>query len=280
MRPEWLKKRVNLNEMVYVKDLLRKLSLHTVCEEANCPNISECFSRKIATFLILGHICTRNCKFCNIRKGRPEPVDENESIRVAEAVEKLGLSFVVITSVTRDDLEDGGAGIFSATVREIRKIKGGIRIELLIPDFKGDKEALEKVVNSHPEIISHNVETVPSLYPEVRSKSDYKLSLKVLENVKKMERGIYTKSGIMVGLGEKDKEVIDVMRDLREVGCDFLSIGQYLQPSKNHYPVREYIEPEKFEFYKEEALKLGFKHVKSGVYVRSSYLAEDYILNC
>ncbi len=279
MKPDYLKKRINLEDTSYVKNILRDLSLHTVCEEAFCPNISECFSKKVATFLILGKICTRNCKFCDIEKGRPEELDKDEPEKVLEAVKKLRLSFVVITSVTRDDIEDGGSEIFKMCVLKIKNFDKNIKIETLIPDFKGNIKALEKVVSVSPEIISHNIETVPSLYSEIRSKANYQISLSVLKNAKELNNKIYTKSGIMLGLGEKENEVIKVMEDLHEVRCDFLSIGQYLSPSKNHYPVKEYISPEKFEYYKEKAMNSGFKYVKSGPFVRSSYLAEEYLLS-
>lgn len=274
-KPEWLKvKTQNTQELAAVESILKKLSLNTVCEEANCPNRMECFSRKTATFMILGSVCTRNCTFCNVHKEVPKPVDSEEPKNVAQAVKELKLKHVVITSVTRDDLPDGGAGHFAEVIKEVRGLNKSVIIEVLIPDFKGDYNALKKVVDSKPEIINHNVETVPRLYPEVRPMAVYKRSLELLKNVKAMDRDIYTKSGIMLGLGEEEEEVVKVFEDLREVGCDFLTIGQYLAPSKKHHPVVEYIHPDRFEEYKKISLDMGFKYVASGPLVRSSYQAE------
>lgn len=279
-KPEWLRIRVKSDQKTdEVFDLLNKLLLHTVCEEANCPNLFECFGKKVATFLIMGNICTRNCTFCNVQKGKPLPLDEKEPFKVAQAVKDLNLRYVVVTSVTRDDIEDGGAEHFAKVVQEIRNSVDDIKIELLIPDFKGDIISLEKVTNSKPDVISHNVETVPRLYQAVRPMADYERSLKVLKDIKWMDKRIFTKSGLMVGLGEKKDEVKRVLVDLREVGCDFVTIGQYLSPSKHHHPVVEYIHPEVFEEYKQFALSIGFKYVASAPFVRSSYMAEEALNN-
>ena len=275
-KPEWLRVKFHGEKSrTEVEELMRKLNLHTVCEEANCPNLGECFSRKTATFMILGRNCTRNCTFCNVQKDLPQPVDPEEPVRVAQAVKELDLRHVVITSVTRDDLPDGGAGCFADVIKEIRKSSGEVVIEVLIPDFKGDAGALEKVVRARPEIINHNIETIPRLYPEVRPMADYGRSLKLLENVKHMDAGMLTKSGIMVGLGEKEEEVLEVFMDLRKADCDLLTIGQYLAPSRKHHPVIEYVHPDTFEKYRAYALKAGFRYVASAPLVRSSYLAEQ-----
>lgn len=278
-KPDWLKIKIHAgSSREEVFQILDRLTLHTVCEEANCPNLGECFSRKTATFMILGKFCTRNCTFCNVQKNKPTPVDPDEPVHIAQAVKELNLRHVVITSVTRDDLPDGGAGHFAGVIREIRRLDVNVAVEVLIPDFLGDKNALEMVVEARPKIINHNVETVPRLYPEVRPMAIYKRSLELLANVKELDGGMLTKSGIMVGLGEKEDEVIDLFRDLRGVGCDLLTVGQYLAPSKSHHPVVEYVHPDIFEKYKEKALKMGFKHVASAPLVRSSYLAGKALL--
>lgn len=280
-RPKWLNKKVNLGEAAKLKELLADLRLSSVCQSALCPNISECFSEGRITFLVLGDVCTRNCRFCGIAKGRPLPVDWEEPKRVAEAVrrikEKFGLRHIVITSVTRDDLEDGGAEIFRQVIKEIRSKVKEVKIEVLIPDFKGRRQSLETVISARPDIIGHNLETVRRLYPKVRAQADYHRSLEVLKAIKSTASGIYTKSGIMLGLGETEQELIDAFRNLRSVGCDFLSLGQYLQPSSRHFPVQEYIPLDKFQEFKKQALNLGFLYVASGPYVRSSYLAEEYL---
>lgn len=279
-KPEWLRIRVRNNERIsQVENILERLSLHTVCEEANCPNRMECFSRKTATFMILGRVCTRNCRFCNVEGGSPMPVDETEPQHVAEAAKELGLEHVVITSVTRDDLPDGGAGHFARTVEAVRKMCAEMVIEVLIPDFKGDIKALGTVVEAAPDIINHNVETVPRLYPTVRPQADYRRSLELLANVKRMNRNIYTKSGIMVGLGESMDEVFEVFRDLREAGCDFLTVGQYLAPSEKHHRVEEYVHPDVFDEYKKKGLEMGFAYVASAPLVRSSYNAREALKN-
>jgi lipoic acid synthetase len=274
-KPEWLRKKVNQGEQSGMRQLLGELRLNTVCQQALCPNISECFSCGQATFLILGTNCTRQCSFCNVEKTVPLPVDPHEPARVAEAVQRLRLSHVVITSPTRDDLPDGGASIYSATVSAIRSASPETRIELLIPDLQADPDSLGCVVASQPDIIAHNVETVPRLY-HVRSGADYHRSLDVLRICRELAPEIDTKSGIMLGLGEQVEEVRQVMRDLRAVGCRYLSIGQYLAPSREHYPVQEYVRPEHFERLREAGLELGFSHVESGPYVRSSYHAGKY----
>ncbi len=275
-KPEWLRVRFKSGQDLYaVKEMLDRLSLHTVCEEANCPNIMECFGRKTATFMILGKVCTRNCTFCNVTKGTAEKVDLQEPLHVAQAVRELKLKHVVVTSVTRDDLPDGGAAHFAEVIGEIFGLGGNTTIEVLIPDFQGDKEALRTVVGAKPNVINHNVETVPRLYPSVRPKAVYQRSLELLKRVKEMDCEIATKSGIMVGLGEKKEEIMEVLQDLRSVDCDLLTIGQYLSPSKEHHPVVEFIHPDEFAVYKEKALALGFKHVAAAPLVRSSYHADE-----
>jgi lipoic acid synthetase len=274
-KPEWLRKRVNQSEQTDMRRLLGKLRLNTVCQQALCPNISECFSCGQATFLILGTNCTRQCSFCNVGKSMPSAVDPDESGRIAEAVLQLKLSHVVITSPTRDDLPDGGASFYAATVSAIRTASPQTRIELLIPDLKADPESIQRVVLSKPDIVGHNVETVPRLY-HIRSGSDYALSLNVLRLCSEIDSDIALKSGIMLGLGEKTEEVVQVMTDLRAVGCRFLSIGQYLAPSRQHYPVQEYVPPDVFERLRAAGTDLGFSHVESGPYVRSSYHAGEY----
>ena len=275
-KPEWLKiKFQDPKHINKVERLLKGLSLHTVCEEATCPNRMECFNKGTATFMILGSICTRNCRFCDVIKGKPETIDPLEPENLAKATKELKLRHVVITSVTRDDLTDGGADQFVKCIEKVREYNKGTSIEVLIPDLRGNEEALAKIVAAAPEIIKHNVETVPSLYKNVRPMADYQQSLKVLTDVKKMNPKIFTKSGIMVGLGEKEEGVVRLFADLREVGCDFLTVGQYLQPSKKHHPVIEYIHPDIFKDYEKVAYELGFKYVASGPFVRSSYNAEQ-----
>ncbi|SCY38527.1 lipoyl synthase [Alkaliphilus peptidifermentans] len=275
-KPHWL--RIKLRQghnLEYVKETLASLDLNTVCVEANCPNKIECFSKKTATFMILGRECTRNCSFCNVSHGVLQQVDVNEPVNVAEATIKLGLKHVVITSVTRDDLPDGGAAHFAEVIKEIKNRDEKIIVEVLIPDFQGSEAALAKVVAERPHIINHNIETVPRLYNEVRPMAGYRQSLELLKNVKKIDNEIITKSGIMLGLGETEAEVEEVMADLRSVGCDLLTIGQYLAPSKAHYPIKEYITPEAFEEYRIKGLDLGFKFVASSPLVRSSYHAAE-----
>ncbi|MDD5669785.1 MAG: lipoyl synthase [Candidatus Omnitrophica bacterium] len=277
MKPQWLNKKINLGACNTMKSFLRDLKIETVCEQALCPNMGECFSSGQATFLILGRHCTRFCKFCNIDKGVPEPLDREEPARVAEATARLKLKHVVITSVTRDDLSDGGAEMFTRTVSALRSAAPACTVELLIPDFQNYSPAIQKVAQSFPEIIAHNVETVPALYSRVRQGAVYLRSLDVLRAVKEFAPRVKIKSGIMLGMGESPDEVVTVLSDLKAAGCDFLSIGQYLAPSSRHYPVQEYISPEQFDRYKETALSLGFSFVVSGPYVRSSYMAGEYV---
>ena len=275
-KPEWLRKKVNPGDQNEMRQLLGELRLNTVCQQALCPNISECFACGQATFLILGKSCTRLCSFCNVEKSQPLAVDTDEPARVAEAAHRLKLSHLVITSPTRDDLPDGGAGIYAATVAAIRGSSPDTRIELLIPDFQGAVTSLETVVASRPDIIAHNVETVPRLY-RIRSGADYGRSLEVLRICAELAPEIRTKSGIMLGMGEQEPEVLQVFRDLRDADCSYLSIGQYLAPSRKHYPVQEYVRPELFESLRTAALEIGFSHVESGPYVRSSYHAGKYV---
>jgi len=276
-RPAWVNKKINLKDCAAIKAELHDLGLGTVCEEALCPNIGECFSARQATFLILGKNCTRRCTFCGVKRGAPTPVDPTEPARVAEGVRRLGLRHAVITSVTRDDLSDGGAGAFIETVAALRRLDGAITIELLIPDFGLDTDAIGKLVAAKPDILAHNVETVPRLYPQAREGADYARSLAVLRFIRECDAQMRTKSGIMLGLGEREDEVLAVFRDLAAAGCDFLSIGQYLAPSRAHLGVKEFIPPERFAFYREKALKAGLRRVVSGPYVRSSYHAAEYL---
>lgn len=277
-KPDWLRVRhthdPNLQAM---ETLLAALGLHTVCREANCPNYVECFSQKTATFLILGTDCTRNCRFCSVTHAAPSPVDADEPRRVAEAVSALGLQYVVVTSVTRDDLPDGGAGQFAATIRAIRKKVPRTAVEVLIPDFAGNLAALRLVTEAAPAIISHNMETVARLYGGIRPEADYGQSLAVLENIKTLASAIHSKTGIMLGLGETEAEVLTLFDDLRAVGCDFLTIGQYLAPTKAHAPPRAYIEPAVFERYGAIAAAKGFSFVASAPLVRSSYHAGEVL---
>ena len=271
-KPDWLRVPYydnTKNESII--DLLKELNLNTVCVEANCPNRGECFSKKTATFMILGKNCSRKCTFCNVGFGVPEPVDEKEPDRIAIAVKTLGLMYVVITSVTRDDLPDGGALHFSKVIKAVKENTPKVNVEVLIPDIS----SLKIIVDQSPAVISHNIETVESLYKEVRPGADYARSLSVLENIKKLNPKIYTKSGLMLGFGELREEVIKTFNDLREAGCDFLTIGQYLSPSREHYDVKEYIKPQVFDEYKEIALEAGFLSVASAPFVRSSYNAES-----
>ena len=274
-KPEWLKVKIKGGESSdTVHKILKEHSLNTVCREANCPNRCECFSKRTATFMVLGRNCTRNCTFCNVTKEKPEVVDEKEPFNVAQAVNKLNLKHAVITSVTRDDIPDGGSGHFAKIVEEIRKLNKGVTIEVLIPDFRGNEEALKKVVDSKPDVINHNVETAPSLYRDVRPMAIYERSLELLSKVKKMDNSILTKSGFMLGLGENEEDVISILEDLKNIRCDIITIGQYLAPSSKHHPVIEYVHPDIFKKYEKIALDMGFKHVSSGPLVRSSYYAE------
>ncbi|NLC53409.1 MAG: lipoyl synthase [Firmicutes bacterium] len=275
-KPEWLKIKVQANdEKNDVERILGKLALPTVCKEARCPNLMECYGRRTATFLILGRNCTRNCQFCNIQNGPPEPLAPDEPQRVAQAVVTLKLDHVVVTSVTRDDLPDGGAGQFAAVIAAIRRLNPDATVEVLIPDFQGERTALQKVVAAKPDVLNHNVETVPRLYPTVRPEADYHRSLTLLARVKEDNPQILTKSGVMVGLGETEDELIAVMKDLRTAGCEALTIGQYLAPSRYHHRVVAYITPEQFKRYEILGRELGFRHVASGPFVRSSYRAAE-----
>ncbi|MCC5909747.1 MAG: lipoyl synthase [Clostridiaceae bacterium] len=279
-KPSWLTKKAGDQKSFFeMENLLKELSLNTVCGEADCPNIRECFQKKTATFMILGKICTRSCKFCSVSKGIPKAIKAEEPSNIALAVKKLNLRHVVITSVTRDDLEDGGAGHFVNTINEIRRHNNPITIEVLIPDFRGSKLAIQQIINAEPEIINHNLETVPSLYSKVRPKASYIGSLGLLKQVKEKNKKIITKTGMMLGLGEKKEEVLEVMKDLRELDCDVLTLGQYLKPTEEHIDIEEYITPEKFNEYKELALEKGFRFVESGPFVRSSYHAADVMEN-
>lgn len=275
-RPEWLKlSPLNPNSLTKMRTLTHHLKLHTVCESARCPNRAECFSRGTATFMLLGDTCTRNCTFCAVKHGKPETPDPREPGHIVEAVAKLGLSYVVITSVTRDDLPDGGASQFARAISALHKYDPSIMVEVLIPDFKGSLTALQVVIDARPTIINHNVETVPRLYPEVRPQAKYQRSLELLQQTKRLDGGLLTKSGLMLGLGESRQEVIKVMTDLRDVGCDLLTIGQYLPPSLKHHEVVRYVPPEEFDEYRAIGEQLGFRYVASGPLVRSSFHAAE-----
>ncbi|RME81902.1 MAG: lipoyl synthase [Caldilineae bacterium] len=274
-RPEWLRVRTaDSPNYRRLYALMRRQSLHTVCEEAGCPNLGECWGRGTATFLLLGEICTRSCGFCKIITGRPQKVDVLEPLRVARSVQAMGLRHAVLTSVNRDELPDGGAFIFAATIRKIREFVPGCTVEVLIPDFMGDEQALATVMREHPEILNHNVETVPRLYRRVRPQAKYERSLWVLQRAREMDPGALTKSGIMVGLGERWEEILAVMRDLRAANVDILTIGQYLQPSRYHLPIERYYTPEEFEALRQAGEEMGFRWVESGPLVRSSYHAD------
>lgn len=280
-KPEWLKIQPpggeNYSE---IRKTLDKFNLNTVCEEAQCPNVEECWGGGTATFMLLGDTCTRGCRFCAVDSGHPEgEVDEWEPLKVARAVEEWGLDYVVLTSVDRDDLEDGGAGQFARTIKAIRKLDDSIYTETLIPDFKGDREALESLLEAEPDVLAHNVETTERLTPEVRDpRMSYEQSLNVLRRAKEYDSEQVTKSSIMVGVGETREELRDTMEDLREVGCDVLTFGQYLRPSKKHIPVEEYVHPDTFDELKEEGEEMGFAYVASGPMVRSSYRAGEFFI--
>jgi len=275
-RPEWLKVKLpngpNFSELVGV---MRSQALHTVCEEARCPNIGDCWERKTATFLILGNVCTRHCAYCAIAHGLPTELDTREPERVADVVGQMGLRHVVVTSVDRDDLRDGGAGMFAQTIRLIRERSPRCSVEVLTPDFKGDPDALRTVLDAEPDIMNHNIETVPRLFRDVRRGGNYRRSLELLARAKAWARRGLTKSGMMVGLGETPDEVLQTMRDLREVSCDILTVGQYLSPGKDYAPIARYYHPSEFAALKAEGLAMGFRHVESGPLVRSSYHADE-----
>jgi lipoic acid synthetase len=276
-RPEWLKAKIPGGEnYTGLLEIMRKEKLHTVCEEARCPNIGECWNARTATFMILGDICTRSCGFCAVKTARPDyGLDWDEPRRVAEAAEKMGLRHAVVTSVNRDEREDGGAPIFAETIRLLHEIVSGIRVEVLIPDFKGSEAALNTVLEAKPDVLDHNVETVPRLYRTVRPQANYVQSLEVLDRAKM--KGFTTKTGVMVGIGERNEEVLEVMRDLRNINCDIFTIGQYLQPTRQHLPVDRYVHPDEFKMFKEEGLGMGFRHIESGPLVRSSYHAASQL---
>jgi lipoic acid synthetase len=275
-RPEWLKAKIPGGEnYARIRGLVAQHRLHTVCEEARCPNMGECWNHGTATFMILGDVCTRSCGFCAVKTGKPEGLDAQEPARVAEAVRMLGVRHAVITSVNRDELYDGGAQVFADTIRQVRAENPGTTIEVLIPDFKGEEFALEIVLAAFPDILNHNTETVPRLYSLVRPQAQYRRSLELLDRAKR--RGFTTKTGLMLGIGEREEEVIEVLRDLREVQCDVLTLGQYLQPTKEHLPVDRYVHPDEFTHLREIGLRLGFAHVESGPLVRSSYHAEGQV---
>nr|WP_320011599.1 lipoyl synthase [uncultured Desulfobulbus sp.] len=275
-KPRWLKRKLPSGpEYERIRHLIKKQCLSTVCQEAMCPNQFECFGKGAATFMILGDHCSRNCRFCAVATGPEGEPDPDEPRRVAEAVQTMGLNYCVLTSVTRDDLEDGGAAHFAATIQAIRELNPTTLIELLIPDFQGNREALQQVLAARPEVLNHNLETVASLYPRVRPQANYRQSLELLRQSKALAPEVVTKCGIMVGLGESREELVQLMEDLREVGCDILTIGQYLQPSKEHLEVERYLPPEEFAELEHDALSLGFGSVAAAPFVRSSYQAES-----
>ncbi len=276
-KPSWLKKSLPKGgDYQRVKGILSKANLHTVCQEANCPNMFECFSKDTSTFMILGSQCSRNCRFCNVIQGNPIPVDLKEPERIAKAALDLKLKYVVVTSVTRDDLEDGGASQFAKTIKAIKStLPDDPKVEVLIPDFQGNYEALKIVVYTKPDVVNHNIETVPSLYSRVRPEADYQQSLDLIQNIKNIDPSIPAKSGIMTGLGETFDELESTIKDLFDHGCDILTIGQYLQPTKSHLDVEKFYSPEEFNLLEEKARAIGFKKVASGPFVRSSYQAKD-----
>jgi len=273
--PEWLRVNIGGGETYQkVKTLLRSAQLHTICEEAKCPNIAECFGSGTAVFLLLGNICTRNCRYCNVNHGTPLTLNEREPTDIAASVKSLGLKYVVLTSVTRDDLPDGGAHIFSETIQQIRRSNPDIRIEVLIPDFQKQPSAVRHVVDARPDVMNHNIEVVEALFPEIRPQGDYRRSLSVLQMIKTFQRTMKTKSGLMIGLGETREQIVSTLKDLRSVEVDLLTIGQYLQPTRYHAEIQRYYTPDEFQEFKAIALHLGFTHVESGPLVRSSYHAE------
>lgn len=275
-KPPWLRRRLpNGPQYEQTRRLIQREGLHTVCQEANCPNMFECFSRHTATFLILGDLCTRNCTFCDVRHGLPQAPDFREPERVAQAAAEMGLAYVVVTSVTRDDLPDGGAAVFAATIRALKDRIDGVSVEVLIPDFQGDAKALSTVLEAGPDVLNHNIETVPRLYPRVRPQADYQRSLTLLRRSRQHAAQIPTKSGIMLGLGEREDEVRRSLKDLRDTGCNIVTLGQYLRPGPGHHPIERYVTPEEFETWRQTALGMGFDEAASGPFVRSSYHAHD-----
>jgi len=276
--PDFLRKKdPKRKNILKIRQLIDDPCLHTVCEEAKCPNIGECYSQATCTFMILGNICTRNCAFCGVTSGKPGPIDPGEPARVAAAVNKLNLSYVVITSVTRDDLPDGGASHFADTINELRITNYGLRIEILIPDFQGNESALNMVLAAKPHVLNHNIETVPRLYPLIRPQANYRRSLNLLRSAKRIKSDIYSKSGFMVGLGETEEEVITTLNDLKEAGCDIVTIGQYLPPSRLHLKPERYVPPETFASWQALGEQMGFSRVEAGPFVRSSYHAGDLV---
>ena len=277
-RPPWLKARAPMGENYdELKHLMRGLGLHTVCEEARCPNIGECWNYRTATFLLLGDVCTRGCRYCAISKGKPGALDEHEPERVARAVQTLGLRHAVLTSVNRDDLPDGGAHIFAESIHKIREYLPGCNVEVLIPDFMGDQDALGQVLHAQPDVLNHNIETVRRIFRRFRPKATYDQSLELLGRARAFDAGLRTKSGLMVGASETIEEVLTVMDDLRAVDVDVMTIGQYLPPTNDYWPLDRYYTPEEFAFLKQEGLRRGFKHVESGPLVRSSYHAHEHV---
>ena len=275
-KPPWLKARFPSGERFdHIKDLLRDQSLHTVCEEARCPNIGECFNAGTATFMILGDTCTRACGFCAVNSGRPEGLDLLEPYRLAKTVQSLVLDYVLITSVNRDDLPDGGASIFAACIRSVRRLRPTCEVEVLIPDFEGNAEALQAVLAAEPVVLNHNIESVPRLYPRVRPKARYDRSLALFRRAKELRPDIPVKSGLMLGLGERFEEVVQVLEDLHGAGVDLVTVGQYLRPTPKHLPVDRYVTPEEFAAVREVGERLGFAHIESGPFVRSSYHAGE-----
>lgn len=274
--PSWFKVKATTGpDYLDIKQTMERLKLHTICEEARCPNRWECWNARTATFLILGDICTRRCHYCSVETGRPGALDHEEPLRVARAIEALGLRHAVITSVNRDELPDGGAAVFAETIRQTRRLTPGCTIEVLIPDFEGNDAALATVCAEKPEILNHNIETVRRLFPSIRPQGKYQRSIELLGKAKR--QGMTTKSGLILGMGETMDEVREVMRDLRAVTCDIITIGQYLQPTRGHLPVARFYDPTEFAMLKEQGLKMGFTHVESGPLVRSSYHAEQQV---
>jgi len=275
-RPDWLKVRIPTGDTVaWLRDMMRSKSLHTVCEEARCPNMAECWSAGTATFMILGDTCTRSCGFCAVKTGRPGTIDLDEPMNVAESIRQMGVRHAVITSVNRDELADGGASVFAETIRRTRELNPGVRVEVLIPDFKGNRESLQQIIDAAPDILNHNTETVPSLYRKVRPQGRYNWTLDLLEEAKR--QGMTTKTGIMLGLGESREELLTVMNDLVDRKVDILTLGQYLQPTKAHLPVERFVTPEEFDELRIVGLNMGFRYVESGPLVRSSYHAERHV---
>ena len=274
--PEWMRVKAPGGPVyLELRARFREAGLHTVCQEAHCPNIGECWERKTATFMILGDTCTWRCHYCAVRTGRPEPPDQDEPHRLARTVQQMGLRYCVITSVTREDLPDGGASIFARCISEIRRLLPDCKVEVLIPDFKGDDEALMTVLEAGPEVLNHNIETVRRVFHRVRPKGRYDRSLRLLRRAGELAPGIPTKSGIMVGLGETDQEIIETMQDLRDNGCALLTVGQYLRPSPVHFPLQKFYHPDEFDAIRDQGLRMGFRHVAAGPLVRSSYHADE-----